>query len=530
MNNRKVILESILIFIFSLGLGTFFIYSIEKLREAEVRAAATLIANSHALSLERELSRSLSAPLALATILKQNKSIPNFAAVAEDLINRYGGISNLQLAPKAIVRQIYPLKGNEPAMGHDLSAKPKATSAIESKQLVLEGPIDLIQGGTALIGRYPVFLIDKNESYEEFWGFTIVLIELSKLLEAVDIKGLISENYHFELSRTDSKSKGKIVFSKSSEQNLETPVSVDIKIPSDKWTLSVAPKYGWHSTSILGFEGFLVIIASSASALMGYFHFKRREELIIANRNMANEISQRSKIEDELKRSNQALNEFAAIASHDLRAPLRRITSFASFLAQKKSHMDEKELDYLKRISKSADRMQDFIDNLLNYSCISSNDHPFVNTSLTRIVNDVLLDLEVDIEKLKGRVEVNDLPSLFVDEWQFNQLFQNLISNCLKFCHKDKPPIVKIKSRNIDNISWQISIQDNGIGFANDHVERIFKPFERLHGNSTHKGTGIGLAICKKIVERHGGSITAKSELGEGATFIVTLPNSSQES
>ena len=530
MNNRKVISQSILIFLLSLGLGIFFIYSIEDLREAEVRAAATLIANSHALSLERELSRSLSAPLALATILKQNKSIPNFEAVAEDLIQRYGGISSLQLAPKAIVSKIYPLQGNEPAIGHDLSKKPKAISAIESKQLVLEGPIDLIQGGTAVLGRYPVFLNNTGEDHEKFWGFTTVLIELSKLLEAVDVKGLISNNYHFELSRTDSEGAGTIVFSKSSNQILDKPVSVDIKIPSDKWTLAVAPKSGWHSTSTLGFEAILVLFASSASALLGYFHFKRTEELVVANKLMTYEISQRRKIEDELKRSNQALNEFAAIASHDLRAPLRRITSFASFLAENKSHLNEKELDYLERISKSADRMQDFINNLLDYSCISSSDSPFVNTSLTQVVNDVLIDLEVDIKKLEGQVEVSALPTLCIDKWQFNQLFLNLISNCLKFCRKDNPPRVKISSRNIDNGFWEISIEDNGIGFSNENAKRIFKPFERLHGSSTHKGTGIGLAICKKVVERHGGSITAKSLPGEGSTFTMTLPNSAQES
>ena len=265
MGKRKVIVKSILIFVISLGLGTFLIYSIEKLREAKVRSAATLIANSHALSLEKELSRSLSAPLALATILKQNNSIPNFDAVAEDLINRYGGISSLELSPNAIVSEIYPLEGNEPAIGHDLSKNAKAILAMESKKLVIEGPIKLIEGGIAVIGRYPVYLDDHDGVSEKFWGFTTVLIKLNKLLEAVDVKGLISNNYHFELSRNDPKSAGNIVFSKSSEQILQKPASVDIEVPGDKWTLSVAPKSGWHSASTLGFEIILVFFASSVT-------------------------------------------------------------------------------------------------------------------------------------------------------------------------------------------------------------------------------------------------------------------------
>lgn len=518
------IVKSILIFLLSLGLGTFFIDSIEELREAEVRAAATLIANSHAISLEKELSRTLSAPLALATILKQNKSIPNFESIAEDLINRYGGISNLQLAPNAIVRKIYPLEGNEPAIGHDLNQNPKAISAIKSKQLVLEGPIDLIQGGTAVIGRYPVYLPNTNDGQEKFWGFTTVLIELSKLLEAADLKGLTSLNYQFELSNSTDGDEN-IVFSKSSEHALKNPVSVNINVPKGNWTLSVIPKTGWHSKNTLIFEAILLIIASSASALLGYFHFKRTEDLELANKLMTREINQRKKIENDLKRSNHALNEFAAIASHDLKAPLRKITSFASHLYKTNINFDDKELKYLERISNSAIKMQDFIDNLLAYSSISSSNKMLNNTSLNQIAHDVLSDLEMDIANLNGNIEVDDLPTLCADELRLNQLFQNLISNSLKFHRKGNPPIIKIKSRRVGNMYWEISVEDNGIGFSNEHAERIFKPFERLHGNAVYKGTGIGLAICRNVVDQHGGRIAAKSKKGEGAIFTVFLPD-----
>lgn len=275
------IFRAIIIFLLSFCFGGSIIYLLETKREFEARSIATLIATSHAKALEKQLSRSLSATYALATILKQNKSIPNFDAVSKDLIDLYGGITNLQLAPNGVVTKIFPIGGHERAIGYDLNKNPYAIAAIKSKKLTLEGPINLIQGGVAVLGRYPVFLTDVETGENVFWGFTTALIKLSKLLEAIDIHGLISKNYHFDLSRINTETEQTIVFSKSGKELLEAPVSVDIQISNGLWQLSIVPKAGWRSYYFLAIEGILFFIFCGALSYLAYRHLCKTHELEI---------------------------------------------------------------------------------------------------------------------------------------------------------------------------------------------------------------------------------------------------------
>ena len=203
---RIYILTS-LVFVIVLSICGAFIYSIEHKRKTELHKTVFELGTSIGRSLERQLDRSLSATFALASILHQSGTIDNFDTLAEDMIHSFGGISSLQLAPNGIVSNIYPLEGNEKAIGHDLLKDPDrredALTTIRSKQLTLAGPLDLIQGGKAIIGRYPVFIRDKESNEEHFWGFTIVLIKLSKLLEAVNFEKLISRGSDYKLSRIE---------------------------------------------------------------------------------------------------------------------------------------------------------------------------------------------------------------------------------------------------------------------------------------------------------------------------------------
>lgn len=225
----------------------------------------------------------------------------------------------------------------------------------------------------------------------------------------------------------------------------------------------------------------------------------------------------------ELERSNQALNDFAAIASHDLQEPLRKVAAFGERLRE---NINDNGLDYLERMLKATVRMQKFISDLLEYSRVSAKARIFNPVNLQDIVADVLSDLEVRIIQSKAKVETGSLPTLSGDELQLRQLFQNLIANALKFHKKDTPPVVTINSCHASEKGlWTITVADNGVGFDQKSVERIFKPFERLHGRSEYEGSGIGLAICQKIVQRHGGEITARSIPLTGTKFIVTLPD-----
>jgi len=227
---------------------------------------------------------------------------------------------------------------------------------------------------------------------------------------------------------------------------------------------------------------------------------------------------------EELARSNAELEQFAYVASHDLQEPLRKIQAFGDRLETKYGEvLTDEGSDYLQRMRNAAERMQTLINRLLAFSRVTSGAEPFGSVNLAEVAEGVLADLAVRIERTGGRVEVGDMPIIDADPMQMRQLLQNLIDNGLKFHKEEEAPVVKVYAELLDEVC-QIIVEDNGIGFDEKHLDRIFTIFQRLHGRSEYEGTGVGLAICRKIAERHGGSITAKSEPGEGATFIVTLP------
>jgi PAS domain S-box-containing protein len=242
------------------------------------------------------------------------------------------------------------------------------------------------------------------------------------------------------------------------------------------------------------------------------------------------DISDRKQAEEKLKvftgkleQSNQELEQFAFIASHDLQEPLRKIQAFGNMLGNKCSdQLNEQGKDYLTRMQNAAKRMQQLIGDLLKYSRVAARPEPLDTVDLREAVREVISDLEPRIERLGANVEVFDLPAIRAGKSQIRQLFQNLMVNALKF-HGDNQPHIKIYSQRTDH-DCRIFVEDNGIGFDEKYVDRIFMPFQRLHGRSAYEGTGMGLAICRKIVERYGGSITAKGKPGEGSTFIITLP------
>jgi PAS domain S-box-containing protein len=230
---------------------------------------------------------------------------------------------------------------------------------------------------------------------------------------------------------------------------------------------------------------------------------------------------------EKLERSNAELEQFAYVASHDLQEPLRKIQAFGDRLKTKcGAGLNPEAEDCLRRMQSAAARMQTLIQDLLSLSRVSSQGQPFASVDLGDTARAVVSDLEIRIEQLNARVELGDLPVVPGDRVQLGQLLQNLIGNALKFHKPGEPPVVKVWSQAVEGQAdiCQIVVEDGGIGFDEKYADRIFQIFQRLHGRSEYEGTGIGLAICRKIVDRHGGSITASSTPGRGARFILTLP------
>ena len=249
------------------------------------------------------------------------------------------------------------------------------------------------------------------------------------------------------------------------------------------------------------------------------------------------EITERKIAEEQLKiyskkleTSNQELQDFASVAAHDLQEPLRKIQSFSDRLKIKaREILTGDSLDYVDRIESSAKRMQILINDLLAYSRVTTKSQPFSKVNLEQVVAQVVSDLEVRLEQSHGKVEYLNLPSIEADPTQMHQLFQNLISNALKFSRAGAPPRVVVSASTADVPGFaapacRITVQDNGIGFEEKYLDRIFTIFQRLHGRQEFEGTGIGLAICRKIADRHGATITATSIPNEGSTFIITFP------
>ncbi|MBI2787580.1 MAG: hypothetical protein HYX59_02755 [Elusimicrobia bacterium] len=225
---------------------------------------------------------------------------------------------------------------------------------------------------------------------------------------------------------------------------------------------------------------------------------------------------------EDLSRSNRELEEFAYIASHDLQAPLRRITGFAQLLAKRyKGKLDAEADDFISRITGSTERMQNLIQDLLAYSRAGSRELVPVRTDLDALLRTVLADLDAQRKESGGEVIVEPLPAVTGDPDQLARLLQNLIANALKF-HGDKPPVVRVSARRSGD-EWVFAVADNGIGIEKKYAADIFKMFRRLHTATAYPGTGIGLAISRKVVERHGGRIWVESEPGKGSTFYFTL-------
>jgi signal transduction histidine kinase len=241
---------------------------------------------------------------------------------------------------------------------------------------------------------------------------------------------------------------------------------------------------------------------------------------------------------DKLQESNQELENFAHIASHDLQEPLRKVIAFGDRLLAKYSGvLDETGRDYLARMQSATKRMQNLITSLLDFSRVTTKAQPFIPVNLTNVLNEVVADLEVRIEQSGGKVITTPLTTLEADPLQVRQLMQNLIGNSLKFSRKGTLPVVKVSGEivssnggsNPDDKSFQLVVSDNGIGFDEKYADRIFGVFQRLHGRQEYEGTGIGLSICRRIVERHHGTISARSSPGEGTAFLITLPLKQQE-
>lgn len=275
---------------------------------------------------------------------------------------------------------------------------------------------------------------------------------------------------------------------------------------------------------------------------------EQEQKLIAINRNLEREIMERKSSEEKVKQlnhklleniahlesANKDLERFAFMASHDLQEPLRKIRMFSDRLFMKYKDVFHEDVKLVNRIQQAAVRMQALIVDILAFSKISNDKSAFVNSDLNVIVKEILTEMDEEVKEMHATISIERLPNLCVSPSLIRPLFQNLINNALKYKKKDVVPAIQIRAeistgindreRNLINKYCRIIVQDNGIGFDQKYAEEIFGMFRRLHHNGDYAGTGVGLALCKKIVELHNGFISARSKIDEGSTFIISLP------
>ncbi|MDX1588564.1 MAG: ATP-binding protein [Oleiphilaceae bacterium] len=261
------------------------------------------------------------------------------------------------------------------------------------------------------------------------------------------------------------------------------------------------------------------------------------EELTRTKEQLEQEALERKNLENQLReqnqafaRSNQELEQFAFVASHDLREPLRKLMSFTQLLGTGRyGQFDDKGNEFVGYIRDSAQRMESLLDSLLRFSRVSSQGLSLEPVALEKVAEEMKRDLQLSIEESNARIEVEPLPTVSGDRTQLRQLLQNLVSNAIKYRQAETPPVIRIHGEAAGPDHYDLHVSDNGIGFDMAYKDQIFEVFKRLHGKTDYSGTGMGLAICKKIAERHGGRIDVVSEPGEGTRFTVRLPVHQEE-
>lgn len=251
---------------------------------------------------------------------------------------------------------------------------------------------------------------------------------------------------------------------------------------------------------------------------------------------LAEQQQQLTQMNRELVHSNESLQQFAYIASHDLQEPLRKVQSFSKLLAEQYGdQLEGNGLDMINRMQSSARRMSELIRDLLNYARLTTEKEPLAATDLNDVIDEALTDLDLRIQETQPTMQIDTLPTVNGRAVQLRQLFHNLLSNALKFQPPGQKPMIAVTCQVADPAAlpaelsarrayWQIDVRDNGIGFHQHYTDRIFEVFQRLHGKNKFAGTGVGLAVCRRVVQTHGGAIVATSQLGAGAVFSIFLP------
>ncbi|WP_448206898.1 sensor histidine kinase [Azospirillum sp. sgz302134] len=498
---------------------------------AEVRAGTTMTVTSYASSLGSALAKRLALVRGLAAFVtvEVNKGDldEEFAPFADALRASMPGIRNISAAPGFVVRMVNPVAGNERVMGNDLLKDPRpgfpetVRRSIATRDVATHGPLELLQGGVGVIARQGIMLDGQG-----LWGAVGAVFDLPPILEEANLTAL-EARYVYAVRRTNGQ-----VFAGNGAVFGMDPILQRIHVPDGDWELAVAPAEGWKAAArdradrvpvAVAFLGVgllvitIILLLTERRATLERLVEQRTAELDLARRDADRKA-------DQLALAQRELEQFAFAAAHDLQEPVRAMGSYAQLLQREiGASLDEERSALLAQVVEGARRLKALLRDVQIFIAENAIPLPDRPVPADDALDQALDALAAKVEAAEATITRDPLPAVMADERRLREIFAALIGNALEYRHPDRPPEIHVGARR-DGAAELLTVQDNGIGIEPRYHEQIFQVFRRLHGREDHPGTGMGLAIARKMAERLGGGIAVASEPGRGSTFSVCLP------
>ena len=532
MKRKYIRLKTTLVFIFIFLAVWCVIWIINQSQERREKLKATYTAESTVSRVESQLSKYLAESDLMKQIVEKEYDIDNeqFDRLAELMQEDEDVIEARELAEDGVVSRIYPMEGNEAAMGLDTLQNParkkEARLARLSGEYTIAGPYELVQGGTGALLFDPAYITDQNGE-EKFWGFSILVMNWDNFIQEVELEKLEEAGYDYQIWKKDLYTGEKIVIDESENSNLNNSLEVACSVPNDTWYFEIVPENGWITVSQKVF-GVIISIALAVMASVGYWQYKMRRYKDILHE------EELEKAAIEARMANEAKTRFLFYMSHDIRTPMNAIIGFADLLEK---HLDDKKrvIDYISKIKHSSSFLLSLINYVLEMARIESGKATLKTETgdLKNLVNTLNDVFEPSIEEKKLQYTCNlkvENPYVHCDKTKLREILLNVISNSIKYTPEGGSVTVDITEEGHDaekKVSfYRFTIEDTGIGMSKEYLPHIFEEFSRENTSTESKviGTGLGLPIVKSLVDLMGGTIEVSSEVTVGTKTIIILP------
>ena len=525
--------KQIRIYCLVVGIISFFIVSVcgqllnrNTVNEEKMRAAFT--AETTVNRIRSQLNRYLDVSEFFQNIIGSGHQMDSkeFQALSQMISDDSQIIKVIEQAPDGVVKDIYPLKGNEAAFGIDMLNNParkyEANLAMKSGQYTIAGPYELNQGGLGSLLFEPIYITDKSGE-KSFWGFSILVLDWNRFLEELELDKLTDASYCYQMWKKDGNSGKKTIIAQGGDAIHKGAVQISCKVPNDTWYFEIIPHTGWVTVKQQALVFLVAISIAVLATAICYLmlHRKQREKLY------TEEIR---KSAEKARKANEAKTRFLFNMSHDIRTPMNAIVGFSGLL-EKSIHDEKKSLDYIKKIRVSSDILLTIINQVLEMARIESGKITLSSESVNirEMVEAMNTVFESSLTKksLEYQCSLNVVhDQILCDKTKMEEIILNVVSNSIKYTNphgKITVSIDELDSEDEKNANYKVVVEDNGIGMSQDYLPHIFEEFSREHTSTETRvaGTGLGLPIVKSLVDRMDGTIEVESEEGKGTRFIM---------